>query len=471
MKINEPMHRRTFTKLALSTAAAAVASDSFGKSNKTSKPNVLFIMADDLGYGDLSCFGRPDYETPVLDKLASEGIRLTDTYSNSASCSPTRTALLTGRYQYRIRAGLEEPIANETVGIPGTQATIASMFRDAGYTTALVGKWHLGAAPDYGPIKNGYEHFFGFYPGGLDYFAHKIKHGKVNFGGELKSDGLWRDDKEPVTAEGYLTDVLADETQRYLEAFANENEPFFLSLHFNAPHWPWEGPNDVRHSRDLTSVLDTDSGSAKVYGEMVKSLDANVGRILKTLKKLKLDKDTIIVFTSDNGGERYSYNWPFLGKKGELLEGGIRVPGIVRWPSMIKKGSESSQVITSMDWMPTLLAAAGIQAPDKLALDGLNLLPALIDSDTRIPRDMYWRYKAEEQAAVRSGHWKYLKIKNKEYLFNLEQDQREQANFKNLHPEIFKQLKEKFASWNEGMLPYPSDSFSHGGKGVYTDRY
>jgi arylsulfatase A-like enzyme len=461
--------RRQFTQFSAGGVAASFIPKVAAKSQQSHKrPNVIFIMADDLGYGDVSAFGRPDYETPVIDQLTKDGLKLTNTYANSAVCSPTRTALLTGNYQYRLRVGLEEPLAGKVDGIPNNHPTMARVFKSAGYNTALVGKWHLGEAPDFGPLKAGYDHFFGFYPGGVDYFAHKIMHGKVKLGPPSDYDGLWRDDKEPVQVDGYMTDIIGDETQGYIDALTKEDDPFFISMHFSAPHWPWEGPNDVRLSKDLTSILHLDGGNAKVYAEMVKSLDANIGRTLKKLNDLGLSENTIIVFTSDNGGERFSYNWPFLGKKGELLEGGIRVPGIVRWPKAIKPGSTSKQVITSMDWMPTLMAAAGIKP---MQLDGHNLLESLINPNKIKERELYWRFKASEQAAVRSGDWKYLKLKEEEFLFNLAEDQREQANLKKVHPSIFKDLKNRYAQWNDTMLQYPEDSFSHSTEGLYTDRY
>ncbi len=465
------LNRRNFIKSAAATAAlgSSLGQRVMAKSNQ--RPNVLFIMADDLGYGDLSCFGRPDFETPVIDKLARDGLKLDRTYANSAVCSPTRTALLTGRYQYRIPIGLEEPLSRAKVGMPPTHPTMASQFKAAGYQTALVGKWHLGFAPDYGPLKSGYDNFFGFYPGGVDYFAHKIQHGKTIFGKRDPSkDGLW-DDTQPVKVEGYLTDVFGDKTVDMIGELAADDKPFFISLHFSAPHWPWEGPDDIRRSRDLTNIMDTDGGNEKVYGEMVKSLDANVGRVLAELEKQGIAENTIVVFTSDNGGERFSYNWPFVGAKGELLEGGIRVPGIVRWPQGIKPNTESHQVITSMDWMPTLLAAAGGKADADYPLDGMNLLPVLQGQHKAVPRKLFWRYKANEQMAVLDGEWKYLSIGGHEYLFNVVVDKRERANLKDVHPDIFARLKQDYAAWNATMLPYPEGSYSHDAKHIYSDRY
>lgn len=467
-----PMNRRDFIKTATIAASLGSGLGQQAMASTDKRPNVLFIMADDLGYGDLSCYGRPDFETPVIDKLARDGLKLNRTYANSAVCSPTRTALLTGRYQYRLRVGLEEPLGGgDGVGMPAEHPTIASQFKAAGYQTALIGKWHLGYAPDYGPLKSGYDHFFGFYPGGVDYFAHKVIHGKQRFGKAMPDkDGLW-DDKKPVAVDGYLTDVFGDKTVEEIREMAAEDKPFFISLHFSAPHWPWEGPNDIRRSRDLTSILDTDGGNAKVYGEMVKSLDSNVGRVLAELEAQGIADNTIVVFTSDNGGERFSYTWPFVGAKGELLEGGIRVPGIVRWPNGIKAGTESDQVMTSMDWMPTLLAAANGHASSAYPLDGKNLLPVLQGLQEPVLRKLFWRFKANEQKAVLDGDWKYLKLNDHEYLFNVVVDERERANLKDVHPDIFARLKAEYETWNSAMLAYPEGSYSHDAKHLYSDRY
>ncbi len=467
-----PIDRRQFIKTAALLGASAAAGLSAPLAAAPArKPSILFIMADDLGYADLSIYGRREYQTPVLDQLARDGLMMTHAYASSSVCSPTRTALITGRYQYRLRVGLEEPLGGPGFGLPPEHPTIASQLRQAGYHTSLVGKWHLGGAPDYGPLKSGYDRFFGFYPGGIDYFAHKALHGKVKpWGDELPGDGL-HDQDQPVEVDGYLTDVFGDRAIADIRDFAATDKPFFLSLHFSAPHWPWEGPNDIRRSRDLTTILDTDGGSLEIYAEMVKSLDANVGRVLAELDRLGLAEDTIVVFTSDNGGERFSDMWPFTGAKTELLEGGIRVPGIVRWPRAIKPGRTSEQVIASMDWMPTLLAAAGGEPHPDYPLDGENLLDVITGQAAARERTLFWRYKAHEQAAVRKGRWKYLKLKEKEGLFDVVADPRERANLAQREPARFAELKELWAAWNAEMLPYPEESYSHDGKHLFMDRY
>jgi len=429
------------------------------------RPNIVFIMADDLGYADLSCTGRREYRTPHIDSLARDGLMLTQGYANSAVCSATRTALITGRYQYRLRCGLDEPISGLEVGLPPGLPTLPAQLAAQGYRTALVGKWHLGSPSKYGPLKSGYQHFFGFHPGGLDYFLHRIRLDRREPG-----DGLY-DGDTPVERNGYLTDLLGDRAVAEIEAAKKEAKPFLLSLHFNAPHWPWEGPDDEAVAKTLTDVQHHDGGNLATYGKMVVRMDDNVGKVLAALNRLGLERDTIVVFTSDNGGERFSDVWPFIGAKGELLEGGLRVPLLVRWPAAIRAGGRSDQVMTSMDFLPTFLAAVGV-APDPSAPpDGENLLPVLTGAAPSRPRRLFWRFKGAEQAAMRDGNWKYLLLGGKEHLYDLSADQHERADLKNKNKEVFARLKADWAAWNAQMLPYPADSPTYTLKSSYADRY
>jgi len=420
------------------------------------RPNILFILADDLGYADLSVYGQHDYKTPNLDRLASQGLRFTQAYANSAVCSATRFGLITGRYQYRLRGGLEEPIAgaSDTVGLPPGHPTLPSLLKKAGYKTALFGKWHLGFLPKFGPLKSGYDEFFGNYGGAVDYFTHK---GGEGAGGR---EDLF-EGETPIQEVGYYTDVLATHASRYIER-QKADEPFFLSLHFTAPHWPWEGPHDEAVSREIKSLFHYDGGSLQKFAEIVGALDAAVGRVLKTLDDKGLASNTIVIFTSDNGGERFSHNWPFSGQKTELLEGGIRVPALLRWPGKIAAGRTTEQVSITMDWLPTLLAAAGGAPDPAYPSDGLNLLPILLGAQPGVQRTLFWRYKAHNQRAARSGNWKYLKIQDNEFLFDVVQDTRERANLAERHPEMFAKLKSQWETWNSAMLPITPDVRTHG---------
>lgn len=466
------MNPTRLTRRTLLMSACAVAAITIGAPARTQaragigrKPNILFIMADDLGYADLSCYGQTAYATPVIDRLAADGLKLMQGYASSAVCSATRTALATGHYPQRFAIGLEEPVGpNDNLSLPAGTPTIASRLKKEGYRTALVGKWHVGAIPHHGPTRFGYDHFFGISSGSADYFGHagapaaKTSNRGGLFLGEV-----------PVTRNGYLTDLFADEANRWIGE--KSESPFFLSLHFNAPHWPWEGPKDEQHSRTLQILRDPAGGSLETYAEMVRAMDAAIGRVLAQLATLGMDRDTLIVFTSDNGGERYSNTWPFTGTKGELLEGGIRVPLIINWPNRIGAGQTSDQVMTSMDFMPTLLAAAGAAPLSPKDSDGANLLPQILGDSPVVSRTLFWRYKANEQSAIRDGDWKYLSIGGKEHLFHVSVDPRERAELKDVHPDIFYDLKQKYEKWNKDVLPYIRENSSEDVKDIYADRY
>ena len=433
-------------------------------------PNIVFILADDLGWADLGVYGATDFTTPHLDRLAGQGVRFTQAYANSAVCSATRIALITGRYQYRLRAGLEEPIAlrDTGLGLPPEHPTLPSLLKAAGYDTALIGKWHLGLPPQYGPLQSGYDRFFGNLHGAIDYFTHK-----PGVGDDVARD-LW-ENEVPVERAGYYTQVLADEATAYINARAgqgaDERKPFFLSLHFTAPHWPWEGPGDEAVAHQIKSLFHYDGGSLRKYGEIVEALDAAVGQVLAALHDVGEADNTIVVFTSDNGGERFSKTWPFTGQKTELLEGGLRVPTLLRWSARIAPQVQH-QVTASMDWLPTLLAAAGVAPHADYPSDGENILPVLQGTAPVHPRTLYWRYKAQAQRAVRDGAWKYLKVNDNEFLFDVAADERERANLRDLEPEVFTRLKTQWAAWDAQFLPITDDVYTHGvTPDIQADRY
>jgi arylsulfatase A-like enzyme len=517
--------------LLLSTAAAAVAARSGVAAAAQSKPNILFILADDLGYADLSIYGRRDYQTPVLDRLAREGLMMTAGYSNSAVCSATRFGLITGRYQYRIESGLREPGGGggDDYGLPEGHPTLPSLMQKQGYRTSLFGKWHLGSAAKFVPRRHGYDYFFGFLGAASDYYRIPGKEftgpglragGPPNLraggGGEIPGGpggapgngppgggfpggapggipggarggipggarggarggaggmgaemGLYENEM-PVQREGYLTDLLAEHAIKEIADSVAAKKQFFMSLHFNAPHSPWEGPKDEQAIKDGTFNA---GGSLAKYAEMVIALDSAVGRVLQQLKKSGIERDTLVVFTSDNGGERFSDDWPFIGMKGELLEGGIRVPLMVRWPGRIKSGRKSDQVMITMDFLPTLLAVAGGAPDSSYPTDGMNLLPVILGQQEPVPRKLFWRYKANDQHVARDGDWKYIKIGDQEHLFNVVQDQHERADLRTVYPERFNQLKADFQTWNTNMLTYPEGMVSWNAKGELADRY
>ena len=454
--------------LAGAAATLAVGSVPAIARKRVRQPNILYIMADDLGYADLSCYGRRDFETPVLDKLAAQGLRFTNAYANSAVCTATRVGLITGRYQYRLPVGLEEPLAyRPNIGLPPSHPTLPSLLAKAGYRTSLIGKWHLGSLPDFDPIKSGYQSFWGIRSGGVDYYTHATSNGQPD---------LW-DGPTPVDKAGYLTDLLADRAIAEIRQVSSAKAPWFMSLHFTAPHWPWEGPDDASESARIAGLKDPkalfhfDGGSAAIYAAMVRRLDYQIGRVLEALKAKGAEQDTIVVFTSDNGGERFSDTWPFSGRKTELLEGGLRIPAIVRWPGVTMASTISDAQIISMDWLPTFLAAAGAAPDPAFPSDGEDITAAL--SGRALPgRTLFWRYKNHAQRAARRGNLKYLKIGGNEFLFDVVADPLERANLKDRQPEAFTSLKKAWEDWNARMLPLDAQSYTHGfGPGELADHF
>jgi arylsulfatase A-like enzyme len=468
--------RRRFVQ---TTAASSLALAGMGRGRpswaQSTKPNIVFILADDLGYADVGCYGQRDYTTPNIDRLATEGLKFTQAYSNSPDCSATRTALITGRYQARLPLGLEEPLSPLTpkdIGLPPSHPTLPSLLKKAGYGTTLIGKWHLGYLPDFSPLKSGYDHFFGILGCCADYFNHGAEASQAYV---LPVPGLahqLHEQEVPVERHGYMTNLLGDRAVQSVESYAKSKEPFLLSLHFTAPHWPWEGPDDEAESKRIKSLFDRDGGSQKTYAAMVQSLDANIGRVLQALDASGLASNTIVVFTSDNGGERFSKVWPFSGMKQELLEGGIRIPAIVRWPGRIAPGAVSEQVMITMDWMPTLLAAAGTAPDAAYPSDGEDLGQVLTGRTAAHPRKLCWRFKAGSQRAIRDGDRKYLRIAGNEFLFDVVSDPRERANLKDREQSVFERLKSEWEAWHATMLPERSRPapYNHPGN-VLADHY
>jgi len=330
---------------------------------------------------------------------------------------------------------------------------LPSLLKKAGYGTTLIGKWHLGYLPDFSPFKSGYDHFFGILGCCADYFNHGAEASQAYV---LPYPGLahqLHEQEVPVQRHGYMTNLLGDRAVQSVESYAKSKEPFLLSLHFTAPHWPWEGPDDEAESKRIKNIFHRDGGSQKTYAAMVQSLDANVGRVLQALDASGLASNTIVVFTSDNGGERFSKVWPFSGMKQELLEGGIRIPAIVRWPGRIAPGAVSEQVMITMDWMPTLLAVAGASPDAAYPSDGEDIGQVLVGSTGAHPRKLCWRYKAGSQRAIRDGDWKYLRIAGNEFLFDVVRDPRERANLKDREKDVFERLKSDWTAWDATMLP------------------
>jgi len=433
------------------------------------RPNIVFIVADDLGYADLGCYGGRDASfgpvSPVLDGLAARGLKLTQGYSNSPVCSPTRFALMTGRYQYRLRGAAEEPINSKsrgstTLGLPPEHPTLPSLLRDAGYRTALMGKWHLGYPPAFGPLRSGYDEFFGPMSGGVDYFTHCSSTGQHD---------LYLNDAEQQE-DGYLTDLITDhglDFVRRMAGGARSGTPFFLSLHYTAPHWPWETRDDEALAQEVKgNLFHLHGGNIDTYRRMIHHMDEGIGRLMDLLRAEGLERDTLVVFTSDNGGERFSDNWPLVGGKMDLTEGGIRVPWIAHWPAVIAPGSTSTQTCMTMDWSATMLDAAGAPAAASHPLDGRSLMPLLRDATWRDDQPLFWRMNHRGQRAMRHGPWKYLRVDGHDYLFNLEGDERERANLAPIAPERLAAMVQAWEAWEATMPPIPADATVSLGYGV-----
>jgi arylsulfatase A-like enzyme len=441
-----------------------VLNPSYQAADMPKPPNIIFIMADDLGYADLSCYGRRDLTTPSIDRIAARGVRFLQGYANSAVCSATRLALITGRYQYRLPLGLEEPLAgNATIGLPPAHPTLPSLLKKAGYGTTLIGKWHLGFLPNFGPLKSGYDRFFGFRSGAVDYYSHLDTRQRHD---------LWDQDVE-VHQVGYLTEQLGARAVAAVNGYAASGRPFLISLHFNAPHWPWEAPGDEAESQRLrgTNLRHFDGGTQDTYRRMIGAMDAQIGQVFAALDANGLTENTIVIFTSDNGGERFADTWPFTGRKTELLEGGLRVPTLISWPARVAAGATSDQVAISMDWCPTLLAAAGAAPDPAYPPDGMNLMPALTGA-APVARKLFWRYKTNWQRAARIGDYKFLKILDHTFLFNVVEDPLERANLKNRRRDVYDRLVAEWHDWNAGMLPEIAESFIEAYTGAeLADRY
>jgi arylsulfatase A-like enzyme len=427
---------------------------------RKNRPNIVYIVADDLGFADLGCYGGRQAEfgdvSPNIDALARGGLRLTQGYSNSPVCSPTRFAMITMRYQYRLRGGMEEPInsrskGNPKLGLPPEVSTLPSLLKKVGYDTALIGKWHLGYPPTFGPLKSGYDEFYGIMAGGVDYFSHCSGKGDHDL-------YVGHEEHHEI---GYLTDLLSAKAVDYVQRKAAnaEQAPFFLSLHYTAPHWPWETRDDAHLAEEVKdNLFHLDGGNIETYRRMIHHMDEGIGNLVDALKKNNLFDNTLIVFTSDNGGERFSDNWPLVGGKMDLTEGGIRVPWIAHWPDQIPAGGVSSQHCMTMDWSATMLDVGGGLPDSAWPIDGVSLREILSSPKATFERPLYWRMNHRQQRAMRQGPWKYLKVDENEYLFNLDNDERERANLATSFPERLANMRQQWLDWSQTVPEIPDDA-------------
>lgn len=410
------------------------------------RPNVLILLADDLGYADLGFQGCKDIPTPHLDALAKSGIRCTNGYVSGPYCSPTRAGLLTGRYQTRFGHEFNPGGNNPDAGLPLSETTIADRFRINGYATGWVGKWHLGGVPKFHPRKRGFKETFGFLAGAHPYFPGK--------GAPILRDA------ETVSEKEYLTDAFAREAVGFIDR--NKCEPFFLYLAFNAVHTPMQATDD--RLKKFESIADR---PRRTYAAMTLAMDEAVGKVLGKLRAEKLEEDTLIFFFSDNGGPTMrgttingSRNTPLRGSKRTTLEGGIHVPFVVAWKDHLPAGKTYDMPVIQLDVLPTALAAAGIAAQAEARLDGINLLPYLEGKNTSAPHEaLYWRFG--KQMAIRQGDWKLVRYDpaadgdekgrggaTELKLYNLASDIGEANDLAARQPEKRKELETKWQNWN-----------------------
>ncbi|MEM8736262.1 MAG: sulfatase-like hydrolase/transferase [Planctomycetota bacterium] len=416
------------------------------------RPNIIFILADDLGYGDLGCYGRNDIRTPRLDQMAKAGVRFTAHYANGPECSPTRAAFLTGRYQQWI-GGLECAIGTgnlgryddamrlrETndLGLPTEIPTLPALLKESGYETAIFGKWHLGYEPKFAPHLHGFDHTYYCIGGEMDYF---------HFIDNVAGYNLFRDGK-PIRDEGYFTDLMTDQAIQFLKS--PRSKPFFMYLPYTCPHAPFQGPEDkTPNPLPLDSVLwKQGRAPADVYLAMIEHMDRRIGDILDAV-----GENTLVVFASDNGGTGSARNEPYRGTKGGTFEGGIRVPAMMTWPGKVRAGTVCEVPTLTFDWTKTFADLAGVEFPDSHALEGVNVLEVLSGDSPN--RTLYWRKPRGEQIwkGVRDGDWKYVADsrggKQREYLFNLANDESEVHNLLKAQPDRAKQLRTKFDLWEQ----------------------
>lgn len=426
------------------------------------RPNVVFILADDMGFGDLGCYGCPDAKTPNIDRLAAEGVKFTNFYAMGPECTPSRTSILTGRYPQRA-GGMECAIGTGNVGryddaialagkqdlgLPARLAVLAPALKRAGYANAVFGKWHMGYEPKFNPLDQGFDRFLGFLGGNVEYFRHV----------ELSDLDVFFDGRTPTKREGYTTHLLTDAAVDFLKERARvPDEPFFLYLPHAAPHFPFQGPGD--DTGKLPTKEEWTLGTRLTYASMLEDLDASVGRLLKALEDNGQAKHTLVVFASDNGAMKPGRNEPWRDYKGTLFEGGIRVPCIARWPGVLEPGTTSHQVGTLMDLTASFLRIAGEKAPDGKGLDGIDILKHVTDGAPDRPRTLFWRYRREAMTwwAARDGNLKLVRKADgdqvEEWMYDLAADPAESKNLTGEQPADYGRLQRALLGWEKEMVP------------------
>jgi arylsulfatase A len=412
------------------------------------RPNIVLIITDDVGYGDIGSYGAPDIKTPNIDSLAKAGTRFTQFYANASSCTPTRAGLISGRYQQRY--SMERPLGSASspdggLGLAATGHSLPQLLKSHGYATALIGKWHLGYQPQYSPLRHGFDSFFGFKSGYIDYYQHTDSSGARD---------LFQDD-EPVRADGYMTDLITQRSVGFIAEHAKS--PFFLEVAYNAAHWPYQVPDHpstaIRNSAHIMP-FDENTDTRESYVKIMERADKGVGEIIAELDRRGLASNTLVIFTNDNGGEWLSRNAPLFNRKFTLYEGGIRVPAIMRWPGRVPAGAVSTQVGITMDLSATILAAAGASVPADAKLEGIDLLPLLRPGVKPMPRTLFWRVTTVglNQRAVRDGDWKLLIDGNvRLLLFDVRKDLSERNDVAVSNTAVVRRLHQALLAWEKDV--------------------
>ncbi|MDF1754231.1 MAG: sulfatase-like hydrolase/transferase [Verrucomicrobiales bacterium] len=422
-------------------------------------PNIVFILADDMGFADLGCYGATDVETPNIDRLAAEGVKFSNVYAMGAECTPSRTSILTGQYPQRFK-GMECAIGTGNVGryddaielaeaknlgLAAQDAVLAPALKKAGYHNGVFGKWHLGYEDKFSPLEQGFDEFTGFLGGNVDYFHHV----------ELSPIHVFLKGREKLTRDGYTTDLISEDAVNFINERAKQKEvPFFLYLPHAAPHFPFQAPDSDTTLPTEETWLD---GDRPTYAKMIASLDDSVGAVLSALEDAQLLENTLVVFASDHGAIRPGDNGPYRDFKGTLFEGGIRVPLIAKWPNHLSGGRVCSEVGTLMDLTNSFLRIAGAKVPDGIKLDGLDLLSSA-ETNTSLPdRSIPWRAKRGDRVwkAFRRGPWKYVAKteadSSEEWLFNLDEDPYETTDRTAQHSDVAKELKQALDAWEQSL--------------------
>ena len=437
--------RRIFLLAAL--CAVAIASP-HAQPAAPARPNIVLIITDDVGYGDIGSYGAPDIKTPNIDGLAKAGVRFTQFYANGSSCTPTRAGLISGRYQQRY--ALENPLGHAATndgksGLPATGRSLPQLLRNQGYATGLIGKWHLGYLPQFSPKTHGFDSFFGFKAGYIDYYQHTDRGGQPD---------LFEDDK-PIATTGYMTDLITERSVKFISDHARS--PFFLEVAYNAAHWPYQVPDHPSTAIDTArhiTALDENPGTRADYVKIMERADQGIGKILATLDSLQLSANTLVIFTNDNGGEWLSRNAPLFNRKFTLYEGGIRVPAIMRWPGRIPANQVTSQVGITMDLTRTILTAAGATVLADARLEGIDLVPLVRAGAAPQSRRLYWRvaFTGLRQRAIRDGDWKLL-IDGDErvMLFDVAKDLGERNDVAVSNTAIVRRLFQQYQAWEKDV--------------------